>query len=123
MPKQDERSRNVSQWLTHLQRWKASGQPLSGYAKGCGVAVSALYYWRRVLIAEGCWRHGAGATSRTARSASGRRVQFARVAITDSAHAAPVRVRVVLANGRRAQTEFGGLERLGEVLGVLERAA
>ena len=32
-------------------------------------------------------------------------------------------LRLVLMNGRRAELEIGGVAQLGEVLGVLERAA
>lgn len=125
MSKQEERSQRVAQWLAHLRAWSQSGKSASAYAAGHGLTASAMYYWRRVLTREGHW-HGPGAAAadaRVARRALSAPLRFARVAVTQSARPVPLVVRVVLGNGRRAEIDVPELERLSEVLGVLERWA
>lgn len=125
MSGQAERSQKVSQWLEHLRSWRQSGRSVSAYAAGHGLAASAMYHWRRVLIREGHWPKRTGST--TGRGAAGRvsatPLRFARVAVTDSVRPTPVIVRIILGNGRRAEIELTELGRLSEVLGMLERRA
>lgn len=125
MSKQEGRARKIAEWLGHLQGWKDSGQSLSAYAKVHGLALWAMYHWRSVLIREGRWQEQPNATSRTGvvRGRSLAPPRFARVAITDAPRSAPLIVRVVLDNGRRAEIELGELGQLGEVLGIVERRA
>jgi hypothetical protein len=68
---------------------------------------------------------GAPAASKVARVKKPRSaVRFARVAVSDTPPPlASMLLRLVLTNGRRAELEIGGVAQLGEVIGVLERAA
>lgn len=119
MSKQEDRSRKIAEWLEHLQSWRDSGQSLAAYAKGQGLALWAMYHWRVVLIREGRWQEQPSAS----RGRSARPLQFARVAVTDSPRLAPVSVRIVLGNGRRAEIELSELRQLGEIISALEDQA
>jgi hypothetical protein len=123
MSKQEERSRQVVQWLEHLHSWKESGESLSAYARGHGLALWAMYHWRSVLIREGHWREKRAEVvkAHVARKASAVPLRFARVAVTDSPRPVPLIVRVQLGNARRAEIEVGELAQLGEIIAVLER--
>lgn len=119
MSKQEDRARKIAEWLGHLQGWRDSGRSLAAYARGQSLALWAMYHWRAVLIREGRWQEQPSA----ARSRSARALQFARVAVTDSPRLAPVIVRVVLGNGRRAEIELSELHQLGEIISALEHQA
>jgi hypothetical protein len=100
---------------------------MAEYARREGFDADAGYRWRRVLRRTGQWIEADGtATVGKAAAVKKRKaaVRFARVAVKDTAVAsASMFLRLVLANGRRAELEIGGVAHLGEVLGVLERAA
>ena len=92
-----------------------------------GFDADAAYRWRRVLRRTGHWIEVEG-TPATGKAATVKKrkaaVRFARVAVNDTPlTSASLLLRLVLMNGRRAELEIGGVEHLGEVLGVLERAA
>ncbi len=100
---------------------------MAEYARREGFDADAAYRWRRVLRRTGQWieADGTAAVSKAAtvkqRKAA---VRFARVAVSDtSPPSASMLLRVMLTNGRRAELEIGGAAQLGEVIGILERAA
>ena len=123
MSKHEERARKVAEWLTHLQGWKDPGQSLSAYAKVHGLPLWTIYHWRSVLMREGRWLEHPQAANRSGARGSTVPMSFARIAVTDSPRPMSLIVRVVLGNGRRAEIELSELERLGELLGVLEQRA
>jgi hypothetical protein len=119
MSKQEDRDRKIAQWLEHLQGWKVSGQSVSAYARERGVTLWAMYHWRGVLIREGLWQ----AQPMESGHKSAVPLTFARVAVTDATRSAPLIVRVVLGNGRRAEIELSELSQLGKILSALEVSA
>jgi hypothetical protein len=128
MLKREDRARKVAEWLEHLQAWKDSGESLSAYARKHGLTVWSAYHWRGVLTREGSWREGPKAPGRSrsgspAVSSSRVPLRFARVNVSDMPRAAPLVLRVQLANGRRAEIAVEEIEQLGAVLSVLERSA
>ncbi len=124
---QEQRATMSAIWLGRWRGWQGSGVSMAEYARREGFDADAAYRWRRVLRRTGQWIEADGtATVGKAAMAKKRKaaVRFARVAIKDTAVAsASMFLRLVLANGRRAELEIGGVAHLGEVLGVLERAA
>jgi len=128
MLKREDRARKVAEWLEHLQAWKDSGESLSAYARKHGLTVWSAYHWRGLLTREGSWREEPKTRGRSRSGsppAGSPRVplRFARVAVSDIPGAAPLIVRVHLANGRRAEIAVSELEQLGAVLSLLERSA
>jgi transposase-like protein len=124
----EQRATMSALWLGRWRGWQDSGVSVAEYARREGFDADAAYRWRRVLRRTGQWieADGTPARSKTARRAKKRKgaVGFARVAVNDTPlAAASLLLRLVLRNGRRAEIEIGGVAHLGEVLGVLERAA
>ena len=119
MSKQEDRTRKIAQWLERLQGWKDSGQSMSAYARDRGLTLWAMYHWRGVLIREGLWPAQPSEPSRN----SAAPLKFARVAVSDTTGSAPLIVRIVLDNGRRAEIELSELSQLGKVLSALEEPA
>jgi hypothetical protein len=124
---QEQRAKMSAMWLAHWRGWQGSGVSMAEYARREGFDADAAYRWRRVLRRTGQWieTDGTPAVSKAVlvkkRKAT---VRFARVAVNDTPPAsAALLLRLVLRNGRRAELEMGGVAHLGEVLGVLERAA
>lgn len=123
---QEQRATMSAMWLARWHGWQGTGVSMAEYARREGFDADAAYRWRRVLRRSGQWveADGAPAVSKTPSVKKRRQaVQFARVAVSDALPAASMLLRVVLMNGRRAELEIGGLAQLGEVIGVLERAA
>jgi transposase-like protein len=118
-----------AQWLARWRGWQGSGVSMAEYARREGFDADAAYRWRRVLRRTGQWLEAGGTPAVSKATAVKKRkrkaaVRFARVAVKDTAVAtASMFLRLVLRNGRRAELEIGGVAHLGEVLGVLERAA
>jgi hypothetical protein len=113
-------------WLGRWRGWQGSGVSMAEYARREGFDADAAYRWRGVLRRTGQWNEvdGAPAVSKAAAKKRKALVRFARVAVKDTpAATASMCLRLVLTNGRRAELEIGGVAHLGEVLGVLERAA
>lgn len=128
MSRRENREHRFAQWLEHLRGWQASGEALCAYARNRGMAPASLYYWRKVLRREGRWPREPGEMDRaqrpalasdTARSA----MRFARVTFEEARRGSSITVRLMLANGRRAEIELEDSQILSEVLGVLESAA
>lgn len=122
-----QRAMMSAMWLGRWRGWQGSGVSVAEYARREGFDADAAYRWRRVLRRSGQWIEADGTPAAgkavvvKKRKAS---VRFARVAVQDTPVAsASMFLRLVLTNGRRAELEIGGVAHLGEVLGVLERAA
>jgi transposase-like protein len=116
-----------AQWLGRWRGCQGSGVSMAEYARREGFDADAAYRWRRVLRRTGQWIEADG-TPAVGKAATVKKrkaaVRFARVAVKDTPVAsASMFLRLVLTNGRRAELEIGGVAHLGEVLGVLERAA
>jgi hypothetical protein len=117
MSKREDRERKATGWLEHLQGWKDSGTSLSAYARSHGLALWAVYRWRRVLRREGRWCEEPRCLSKASPVASGSEgipLRFARGSL---------RVRVQLRNGRHVDVELSECGELAEVLAVVERLA
>lgn len=122
MLSQEQRATKRAMWLAHWQGWKVSGVSMAEYARREGFDVDAAYRWKRVLGRTGQWTEAAAAPVVKRKKRAGA-VRFARVAVSDMPRATSMLLRVVLANGRRAELEIGGVGDLRDVLCVLERAA
>jgi transposase-like protein len=123
---QEQRATMSAMWLARWDGWQGSGVSMAEYARREGFDADAAYRWRRVLRRTGQWveTDDAPAVSKSPSVKKRRQAErFARVAVSDTPPAASMLLRVVLMNGRRAELEIGGLEQLGEVIGVLERTA
>lgn len=123
----EQRATMSAMWLGRWRGWQSSGVSVAEYARREGFDADAAYRWRRVLRRTGQWieADGSPAVSKASRVKKRKAmVRFARVAVKDAPLAsASMLLRLVLSNGRRAELEMGGVAHLGEVLGVLERAA
>ena len=119
----EKRAAKSAEWLLHWRGWQSSGVSVAEYARREGFDVDAAYRWRRILQRTGQWTDAVGSVAPTAARKSKAGVGFARVAVTDAPTAASMLLRVVLRNDRRAELEVHSIVQLGEVLGVLERAA
>lgn len=117
----EARERAVGKWLAHWRGWESCGVSMAEYARREGFDADAAYRWKRILRRAGQWTEaqGAPAAKRKKRVSPAR---FARVSVSDPPVVSMV-VRLVLVNGRRAELEVHGSVQLGEILGVLERAA
>ena len=126
----EERAAKTAAWLEHLRAWRESGLTLAAYARQQQLKVWEAYGWRQILQRQGLWMgahraQGEGPASNASASAP-RAVRFARVRVKGerpavAARSAPMIVRVSFANGRIAQLEVAGADRLEEVFSVLER--
>ena len=126
----EQRATMSAMWLGRWRAWQGSGVSMAEYARREGFDADAAYRWQRVLRRTGQWAEADGtpAVGKAAAVKKKRRrkatVRFARVAVKDApVAAASMLLRLVLTSGRRAELEIGGVADLGEVLGVLERAA
>ena len=124
---QEQRATMGAMWLAHWRGWQGSGVSIAEYARREGFDADAAYRWRRVLRRTGQWIEADGTVAVSKAGTVKKRraaVRFARVAVSDAPPvSASLLLRLVLANGRRAELEIGGVAHLGEVLGVLERVA
>jgi hypothetical protein len=123
MSRREDRERRIAEWLEHMESWKASGEPLSAYARSHGIEAGSMYYWRGVLRREGRWPGTADRGGRPGVASESARVplRFARVKVEQSSRGSALTIRVTLTNGRRARIELQDTQCLSEVLGALER--
>jgi hypothetical protein len=126
MMKKQDREAKGEFWLRHLRDCMAAGKRLADYAREHELDVDEGYRWTRVLRRAGRWpaqkSDGAEASPIVAHKAVAR---FARVRI-DSARselAAPLRMLVALANGRRAELVLSDEGQLARVISLLEHTA
>ena len=121
----EQRATMSAMWLARWHSWQGSGISMAEYARREGFDADGAYRWRRVLRRTGQWVEADGASAVSTTGAVKRRrpaPRFARVTVSDTPSAS-ILLRIVLMNGRRAELEIGGAAQLGEVIGVLERAA
>jgi len=121
----EQRATMSAMWLARWHSWQRSGVSMAEYARREGFDADGAYRWRRVLRRTGQWveADSAPAVGTTVAVKKGRPApRFARVTVSDTPSASIV-LRLVLLNGRRAELEIGDAAQLGEVIGVLERAA
>ena len=131
MLKREGRAAKAATWVEHLRGWQACGNSLAAYARGHGLQAEDAYRWKGVLRRSGVWVDAAAARPRLARARASRSgqlpVRFARVEVSDAAMMAPTAasmiLRMVLANGRRAELELTNVGQLLQVVIALERAA
>jgi hypothetical protein len=123
----EQRAAKGAEWLAHWRGWQGSGVSMAEYARREGFDADAAYRWRRILRRIGQWQDAAvtsGVSQAATKKKRRKAVRFARVAVSDgTAAAASMLLRVVLTNGRCAELQIGGAVQLGEVIGILERAA
>jgi hypothetical protein len=116
MMKKEEREAKGAFWLQHLRECSTSGERLSVYCHRHGLDVDEGYRWTRTL-------RDRGATSAVVTGKSAPR--FARVRITSGQEAeltSALALRLVLANGRRAELVLSDEQQLPRVLRLLEQA-
>jgi hypothetical protein len=85
---------------TLLAKWRASGRPLSAFARGEGISRDKLEYWRRRL--------GVPSRGRAKRRSESGAVRFAPVRMTMS----PAPVEITLPDGVRVTISEGAPESL-----------
>ncbi|MHB8491762.1 MAG: IS66 family insertion sequence element accessory protein TnpA [Solirubrobacteraceae bacterium] len=121
----EQRATMSAMWLARWHSWQGSGISMAEYARREGFDADGAYRWQRVLRRTGQWVEADGAPAVSTTVAVKKRrpaPRFARVTVSDTPSALMV-LRIVLMNGRRAELEIGDAAQLGEVIGVLERAA
>ena len=122
---QEQRATMSAMWLARWRSRQGSGISMAECARREGFDADGAYRWRRVLRRTGQWGEADGAPAVSATVTVNKRrpaPRFARVTVSDTPSAS-ILLRIVLANGRRAELEIGGAAQLGEVIGALERAA
>ena len=127
MTKQEERAARRAFWIQHLRECSMAGERLSSYARRHELKVGEGYHWTRVLKGEGLWPlQPAGGTA--AQSVIVKRKpapRFARLRIEPSRISellSPLKVQLLLANGRRAEVLLSDERQLPRVLSLLETA-
>jgi hypothetical protein len=128
MMKKEDREAKGAFWLQHLCECSASGEHLSAYTHPHGLDVDEGYRWTRTLRRAGLWpvkqkRESAAASALVARESTAR---FARVRIESAQRAeltSALLLRLMLANGRRAELILSDEQQLPRVLTLLEQTA
>ena len=126
MTNQEERAARRALGMQHLRECSMAGERLSSYARRHELKVGEGYHWTRVLRREGLWppqpESGPAAPSAIVRRKSVPR--FARVRLEPlrgSELISPLRLQLLLANGRRAELMLSDDRQLPRVLCLLER--
>ena len=127
MMKQEERSARRAFWIQHLRECSMAGERLSSYARRHELKVGEGYHWTRVLKGEGLWPlQPAGGTAAQSVIVKRKPVpRFAKVRIEPSRISellSPLKVQLLLANGRRAELLLSDERQLPRVLSLLETA-
>jgi hypothetical protein len=127
MGNQEERAARRAFWMHHLRECSKAGEWLSSYARRHELKVGEGYHWTRVLKREGLWppppEGGSSAQSVIVKRKPVPR--FARVRIEPPSVAEimlPLKVQLLLANGRRAELLLSDERQLPRVLCLLETA-
>jgi hypothetical protein len=124
MTKQEERAERRAFWMQHLRECSRSGERLSSYARRHELKVGEGYHWTRVFKRDGLWPlQPEGETAQSVIVKSKPVPRFARVRITPPVPEVllPLRLELLLANGRRAQLQLSDERQLPRVLLLLER--
>lgn len=125
MTRKEEREVKRALWLKHLQECARLKERLLTYTRRHELNVHEGYHWTRVLRREGLWPlqpHSlTGASSAVVASKSVPRFARVRIEPPRVEPAFPLRLQLILANGRQAQLELSDERQLPRVLGLLER--
>ena len=126
MTKQEERAARREFWIQHLRECSNAGERLSSYARRHEFKVGEGYHWTRVLKREGLWplRPEGGASAQSVIVKRKPAPRFARVRIEPSRISellSPLKVQLLLANGRRAEVLLSDERQLPRVLPLLEQ--
>lgn len=116
MSKEVREARSVF-WLQHWQECEASGEGMAAYARRHDLDADEGYRWKRILRGAQRWPASAIVKQPTA-------ARFARVRIAARAHAegsGPLKLQLLLSNGRRAELMLGDEQQLPRVLALLEQ--
>jgi hypothetical protein len=115
-------------WLKHWQDWSASGESFAEYARRHELDVDEGYRWKRILqraglLPEQLRRFSVDEAAKTSKPGV---VRFARVRIESAQKAeapVPLRLHLVLTNGRRAELIVHDESQLLRLLNRLEQPA
>jgi hypothetical protein len=126
MTKQEERAARREFWIQHLRECSMAGERLSSYARRHELKVGEGYHWARVLKREGLWPlQPVGAAAAQSVIVKAKPVpRFARVRIEPpraSELLLPLKVQLLLVNGRRAEVLLSDERQLPRVLWLLEQ--
>jgi hypothetical protein len=125
MKDQEERAARRAFWMQHLRECSMAGERLSSYARRHELKVGEGYHWTRVLKREGLWPllPDSAVSAQSVIVKSKPVLRFARVRIRPPAPAEvllPLKVQLLLANGRRAEVLLSDERQLPRVLSLLE---
>jgi hypothetical protein len=125
MTRQEERAVRRAFWMQHLRECSMAGERLSNYARRHELKVGEGYHWTRVHKREGLWPlQAVGGTAAQSLIVKRKPVpRFARVRTEPSRISelpSPLKVQLLLANGRRAEVLLSDERQLPRVLSLLE---
>ncbi len=126
MTRQEERAARRAFWMQQLRECSTAGERLSSYARRHELKVGEGYHWTRVLKREGLWPlQPVGGTAAQSVIVKRKPVpRFARVRIEPpqgSELLSPLKLQLLLANGRRAELMLSDERQLPRVLSLLEQ--
>ena len=114
-------------WLKHWQEWPGSGERFAEYARRHDLNADEGYRWKRILQRAGLLpQQLTGAGDQATKKSKPAVLRFARVRIESARHAevsGPLRLQVVLTNGRRADLVLDQEGHLPRILKLLEQPA
>ena len=115
-------------WLKHWQDWSESGESFAEYARRHELDDDEGYRWKRILQRAGLLPEQLRPfdESKAAKPSKPAAVRFARVRIESAREAeaaAPLRLHLVLTNGRRAELILQDEAQLLRLLKQLEQPA
>lgn len=113
-------------WLQHWRECEAAGEGMAAYARRHDLNADEGYRWRRILQRDQRWPAAQPSTGDVASAIVARPAvpRFARVRIASHLQAgqsSPLRLQLLLSNGRRAELMLGDEGQLPRVLALLEQ--
>jgi len=112
-------------WLQHWRECEAAGSGMAAYAREHDLDADEGYRWKRILRRAQRWPAAQSSASvESAVAARPSAARFARVRIAAPRHSAaslPLRLQVLLRNGRRAELTLEDVGELARVLALLEQ--
>jgi hypothetical protein len=125
MGNQEERAVRRAFWMRHLRECSKARERLSIYARRHELKVGEGYHWTRVFKREGLWPLAPEGEASAQSVILERKAvpRFARVRIQPPALAEmvlPLKLQLLLANGRRAELLLSDERQLPRVLSLLE---
>ena len=123
----EDRESKATLWLQRFQEAAASKESLVDYTRRHGLKPGEAYRWKKELRRTGQWpAHASTATkANRPRKTPTPAPRFARVRIAPKHPAPPIsplRLRLHLSNGRRAELELSDERQLPRVLELLEQS-